>query len=456
MPDNRTIPPKRTIDRPSWMRYQEGLKKDAAQKRLLKSISKYTAFFFVLLVLICTITAWPVKTQTDHAPTVDNLTSTKSSVLHTGQKKLIGKEQVQNLLDGKSFLNLKEKSFDYFINGKHLRVDTSLDIPLQSSILDNFNRSTSRYIAIVAIDPSTGKILSMAGFDKENLSDNPCVDNIFPAASIFKIVTATAAIDKCGFHSETELTFNGGKHTLYKSQLKERTNKYTNRITFQDSFAQSVNPVFGKIGALYLGKDLLKQFASSFGFNQHIQFELPLLPSLFSISDEPYQWAEIACGFNRETTMTPLHGALITSTILNQGWLIEPTIVDQIIDEKGQAIYRSDLTTINRAMTSEASMVMKQLMRTTIRYGTCKNEFRGSRNDPILSRLNIGGKSGSIDNKPHDARYDWFVGFAEEKEGPGKIVISVFVAHEKYIGVRASHYARLAMKQHFRSYFAGQ
>jgi beta-lactamase class D len=56
----------------------------------------------------------------------------------------------------------------------------------------------------------------------------------------------------------------------------------------------------------------------------------------------------------------------------------------------------------------------------------------------ILSKLNIGGKSGSIDNKAHDARYDWFVGFAEEKDG-----------HE-----RASHYARMAMKQYFRNYFA--
>ncbi len=72
----------------------------------------------------------------------------------------------------------------------------------------------------------------------------------------------------------------------------------------------------------------------------------------------------------------------------------------------------------------------------------------------ILSKLNIGGKSGSIDNKAHDARYDWFVGFAEEKDGHEKLVISVIVAHEKYIGIRASHYARMAMKQYFRNYFA--
>ena len=142
------------------------------------------------------------------------------------------------------------------------------------------------------------------------------------------------------------------------------------------------------------------------------------------------------------------------SAILNQGTMIEPTIVDQIIDGTGRAIYRSHLVAMNQAVTSEASDVVNRLMRASIRSGTCSKIFRGYRTDHILSRLNIGGKTGSIDNRKHDARYDWFVGFAEEKEGSGKIVISVIVAHEKYIGIRASQYARMAIKQYFSDYFA--
>ncbi len=108
------------------------------------------------------------------------------------------------------------------------------------------------------MDPKTGKVLSMVGFDKTDPSNNPCVDSRFPAASIFKIVTASAVVEKCGFQPGSKLSYNGRKHTLYKSQLKDRRNRYTNRITFRDSFAQSVNPVFGKIGAHYLGKIRLK------------------------------------------------------------------------------------------------------------------------------------------------------------------------------------------------------
>ncbi|MBW2680120.1 MAG: PbpA [Deltaproteobacteria bacterium] len=311
----------------------------------------------------------------------------------------------------------------------------------------------SRYIGIVCMDPATGKVLSMVGFDKTDPSNNPCVDSRFPAASIFKIVTASAVVEKCGFQPGSKLSYNGRKHTLYKSQLKDRRNRYTNSITFRDSFAQSVNPVFGKIGAHYLGKNTLEKYAEAFDFNKNIDFEIEIAPSFVDLSDEPYQWAEVACGFNNKTKISPLHGAMMASAIINQGSIMEPTVVDQIVDEKGKIIYRNRLVMINQAITPKASNILNQLMATTIRSGTGKKAFRGYRKDKILSKLNIGGKTGSIDNKSHDARYDWFVGFAEQKDGPQKIAVSVIVAHEKYIGLRASYYARIAIKKYFLNYF---
>ncbi len=442
------------LDRPSWRSYQAGLKKAAATKRLIKSIFKFTAVLPLIFSVTYGIIVGLGGSACHHATKKDNASSNvKIDTLHS-HKKLIDKRQVQALLDGKTFLNLKDKSFDFDYNGHKFKAETSIDIPLQHFILKKINPSTSRYIGIVAMDPSTGKILSMAGYDKTNPTNNPCLDSKFPAASIFKIITAAAAIEKCDFKSNSKLAYNGNKYTLYKSQLKDLSNKYTNRITFRDSFAQSVNPVFGKIGALYLGKTTLEKYATAFGFNQSIDFEIPLPPSLVSLSDEPYQWAEIASGFNRETTISPLHGALLASSILNRGKLIEPTIIDQIIDEKGQIIYRSHLTTINQAITPEASKVINNLMGSTISSGTGKKAFKGYKRDRILSKLNIGGKTGSIYNKDHDARYDWFVGFANEKEGSEKIAISVVVAHEKYIGTRATLYARIAIKQYFCNYFA--
>jgi peptidoglycan glycosyltransferase len=454
MANNRLHTRQKTDDRPNWKDYQADLKKTAAKNRFIKTLPKYVIVVLLLPVIIYGLMDSVGQNREQYAPAPENQTSEKKAGPRSADVIHFDKRDVRNLVERSAFLNLQNKSFDYDINGERFRVDTSLDVSLQNFILEKMDRSTARYIAIVTIDPSTGRIISMAGFDKSDPSGNPCVDTTFPAASIFKIVTAAAAIEKCGLNPESKLAYNGDKHTLYKSQLKELTTRYTNRITFQDSFAQSVNPVFGKIGTLYLGKPILETYASSFGFNREIEFDLPLPSSLFSISDEPYQWAEIASGFNRTTTITPLHGALMVSALINQGKLIEPTIVDRITDETGKPVYRRGLVKINQVITPRTTKVLNLLMQETIRSGTCKKAFRGFSKDKTLSMLTIGGKTGSIDNTEHDARYDWFVGFAKEKDGSREIGLSVFVAHEKYIGIRASYYARMVIQHYFQDYFA--
>jgi cell division protein FtsI/penicillin-binding protein 2 len=368
----------------------------------------------------------------------------------------IDRLEVQKLLADKRLVNLEETSFDAIFHGLPVRVDTSLDVSLQQYLQKKLKRSTSRYIGIVIMDATSGDIVSMVGYDKTDPRSNPCIDNRFPAASIFKIITAAAAVEACGFNPDSTFTFNGRKHTLYKSQLKDRRNRYTHKITLRDSFAQSINPVFGKIGARSLGKLNLEKYAEAFGFNRNIDFEIPVTPSRVTLSDEPYRLAEIASGFNRETTISPLHGVLLAAAVLNQGKLIAPTIIEKVTDEHGHVIYRSDLTTINQAVTPKATEILSDLMQATVRSGTSRKAFKGYRRDRILSKLIIGGKTGSISSKTHDARYDWFVGFAEEKQGFVKLAISVVVAHEKYIGTRAGQYARMGIRHYFKNHYSKQ
>ena len=444
----------KTPDRPNWRNYQDGLQWSATKKKLISGIFKAAGLCFLIFGVGYGIISGLEGTSFSHLMT-DYFSPNKGEKRDAAIDRipLSDKKHVQNLIDNISLVNLKNKRIDVITNEGKFSVDTSLDIPLQNFILKKLDTSTARYIGIVGMDPATGKVLSMVSYDKTDPSNNLCVDSRFPAASIFKIVTASAAIEKNGFHPNHEFKYNGMKHTLYKSQLKKQTNKYTHRISFEDSFAQSVNPVFGKIGVHYLGKTTLEEYAEAFGFNQNINFEIQVHPSAVHLSDTPYQWAEIACGFNQETTISPLHGAMMASAIINGGKLMEPFIVVRIVDENGRVLYRNTSVSMSQAITPEASKTLNALMAATIRFGTAKRAFRGYRKDKILSRLNIGGKTGSMDNDTHDARYDWFVGFAEEKRGTAKFAVAVFVAHEKYIGLRAGYYARTAMRAYFDNYF---
>ncbi|MEW6670523.1 MAG: penicillin-binding transpeptidase domain-containing protein [Thermodesulfobacteriota bacterium] len=441
------------LENTHWRKYQQRLQRAGARKSLWKTATKYFLLCALLILFVYGIdrrlgdaTGYPDRNTV-------SLESGESKASVQPDPLELGKNELRALLDAARFTNLKEKSFDYIAAGKTLRIETSLDISLQQYLQEQLSPVTSRYIGIVVMDPATGKVLSMAGYDKDAPESNPCVDSKFPAASVFKIITAAAAIEKLNVVPASEFTYNGGKHTLYKSQLREKTNRYTRRITLADSFAQSVNPVFGKLGANYLGGTVLEEYAGAFGFNHPIEFEIPVVASTAHFSDEPYQWAEIASGFNHKTTMSPLHGAMLTAAIINGGKLMEPTIVDQVTDESGKVIYRSRPKTVNQAISPQASEKMNSLMEATITSGTAKKIFRGYQRDRVLSRLHMGGKTGSIDNKVGDARFDWFVGYAEEKGGDQKIVISAVVAHEKYIGIRSAEYARMAIKHYFKDYF---
>ena len=435
----------------SWKNNRSLFKKDTGKRKLTKNFFKFILFPLVLvLVFLKGIGGDAFKDHTD----AENSTSTHAAVQH--QINRLSRADIQSLLADQQLLNYNEKSFQTMFRGQPVQVDTSLNPSLQKYLQKKLKRSTSRYIAIVVMDARSGRVRSMVGYDRTDNTSNPCIDNSYPAASIFKIITAAAAIETYDLDENSTFTYNGRKYTLYKSQLKDRRNRYTRKITLRDSFAQSVNPVFGKIGSRKLGKANLEKYAEAFGFNRSIDFEIPVPPSVVMLSDEPYHLAEIASGFNRKTTLSPMHGALLAAAVLNQGRLISPTIVEKITDMDGHIIYRGRKKTLNQAISPEATEVIGILMQATVRSGTSRKSFRGYRRDRVLSRLVIGGKTGSIYNTKKDARFDWFVGFAQEKDGPEKLAVSVAVAHEKYIGTRASRYARMAIRHYFKNHYIKQ
>ncbi len=440
--------------RSGWRDYQDRLNTTAANRKRHRRL-----FRFFLLLAGLAFTGWAAVTGIGHLQNRFTEDAGRPSAVTTTPSQMdqrpgqLDKLKLQSLLVSGQFMNIKADRFYITADNRRLSVDTSLDMKLQNFLYGKMNTAHAKQIAMVVLAPDSGRVISMVGFDKNNPETNACLDSRIPAASVFKIVTAAAAIDILDFSPDTVFFFNGAKHTLYKRQLKEKKNRYTNRITFNQSFAQSVNPVFGKLGKHHLGKDNLEEFSRAFGFNQRFGFEIPLEPSRFEATDDPYNWAELACGFNRSTTISPLHGALMAAAVANTGQLVEPTIVDRITNDQGQVVYTGSLKKLDRVISPDTSASLGRMMATTIRSGTCQKSFRGYRRDKVLSRLTIGGKSGSISNRKHDARYDWFVGFAEEKAGTGKIAIAVLVAHEKYIGLRAAYYARLAIKRYFSNYF---
>jgi len=424
----------------AWQRYQKKLRRQTARKRAIKRIPVYAAALIVLLALGQGL-FWGLSQIRWPSPEASETVSTEAA---PGLDAAL----IPQILAEKSLSEVTRPAFHVTAGNGQFEMQTSIDPELQQYAETHVDKKYAKYFGLVAMKPASGRIVAMVSLDKTGRNTNVCTRPDFPAASLFKIVTAAAAIEEYGFRTSTPMAYNGRKHTLYKSQLKPTDNKYTRHISFADSFAESINPVFGKIGINRLKKAGLENYARAFGFNRKIPFDLPLSRSPMAIKNEPYHWAEIASGFNQQTLISPLHAAVLTSAVVNQGELMRPILIETV--RRGdETLYKGHPENLNQAVSPDTAEELQKLMQATVTQGTARRMFRDCRRDPVMSGLTIGGKTGSINNNPEKIKYDWFTGFAKEKNGPAKLAVSVFVAHKEYIGRRAGIYAKNLFKQYF-------
>ncbi len=365
--------------------------------------------------------------------------------------------QVREMIKEQDLVNAAKNVFLADTPNGFVQVVTFLDVGLTGFLnarvdhLKTLTRGKPEQIAIVVMDGYQGHILAMAGFDLENSDTNPCTQAMYPAASIFKIVTAAAAMDSLNYTPDTPLHFNGNKYTLYKRQLKEIKNKYTVTVSLEEAFSESINPVFGKLGQTYLGRDTLTAYAQAFGFNQTPDTDLEFDTGFFHMEDNPFHLAELGCGFNRDTLISPIFGAMMITPLLNEGRTLIPAVISHVMDANGNAVYQHAPALPFTAISPESATAMMGLMEKTVTHGTARKSFGSFSRDKVLSQLRIGGKTGSLSNREHTVKYDWFTGFAKDKTRGHAITFSVVVGHGKYIGTRAAAHARSLIRYYFES-----
>jgi penicillin-binding protein A len=299
--------------------------------------------------------------------------------------------------------------------------------------------------AVVALEPSTGKILAMvsnptfdprlmAGHDltkvkqsydrlinaKQNPMLNRAIQLRLPPGSTFKLVTAAAALQN-GYNPDTMV--KGGSSLDLPQTTKPLVNENGSncggdRITFTQALDVSCNVSFGSIG-LDLGADKLSEQAQRFGFGQHYLDNLPAqADSVFPDNIDLPQTALSAIG-QFEVAATPLQMAMVAAGIANYGRVMKPYLVDE---ERAP-----DLTVLKktaaeelpgpRAMTSSAATELISMMVDVVR--------RGTGTTAQIPDVDVAGKTGTAQSTPDRPPYAWFVSFAPAQSA--KVAVAVLV-----------------------------
>lgn len=191
-------------------------------------------------------------------------------------------------------------------------VRTTIDTRLQEAAIVGL---AGRLGGIAALDPRTGEVRALAGI---------AFSAPQPPGSTFKIVTATAALERGLVTPRTE--FPVESHAVIDGVELENANGELCGGSFRDSFAESCNSVFAPLG-VELGAEALVETAERFGWNARatIPGELPSTLPIAADIDTPLEVGSTAIG-QFQSLATPLQMASVAQTIAMRGVRYPPTL----------------------------------------------------------------------------------------------------------------------------------
>lgn len=335
-------------------------------------------------------------------------------------------------------------------NDLHLTLDRRIQAAAEAGLA----ASVTGRGAAVAIDPRSGALLAMAsspGYDPSaNLGDylgdpalpffNRAIQGVYPPGSIFKIITAAAALEKLNWDTRQTYFCTG----LFESGNREFGcwSKH-GRKDFWGAVAWSCNVYFYNLGRA-VGVDAVESLAHEFGLGEKSGLDISgestgLIPGrAWKKATLRQNWFEgdtlnLSIG-QGATTVTPLQAAVYFAAVANRGTLWRPYAVDRVVTPDNRVLSKTSPQVRRRVELRET--VWAQIHRAAegvAREGSGRVAFRPD--------LIVGAKTGTAQN-PHGDDHSWFAAYAGRPgELPG-LALAVFVENGGHGSAAAGPIAR--------------
>jgi penicillin-binding protein A len=292
--------------------------------------------------------------------------------------------------------------------------------------------------AVVAIDPKTGEILAMVSkpsYNPNKLSEiwqdivndserrpllNRAVSGMYPPGSTFKAVTAISGLDNISglknraFEDQGKLVFNDGY------SLRNYNGTVMGNIRLKEAFSRSSNVYFGSL-AIELGPDALFRTSERFHFNKNIPADGIIIDNSRFPKQKSYEPGSVAqSGIGQSDILaTPIQMALVASAIANDGIMMKPRLVTEILSPDGAVIRRQRPSVVTMVTSKEHAGLVKEYMREVVVSGTGKAA--------AVQGITVSGKTGTSEHLASGTRppHSWFIGFAPYDDP--KIALAVIV-----------------------------
>lgn len=319
----------------------------------------------------------------------------------------------------------------------------TLDPGLQAHVAHVLRMYEVPYGALVAIEPRTGRVLAYVSHSSANPEAGDLArDPTPPAASVFKIVTGSALVDG-GFGPTTRVCYGGGMSRLGARDIENDPARDRQCATLAEAMGGSINAVFAKLADQHVAHDVLSRYAAAFGFGQALPFDVPTRASPAEVPDDRLEFARTAAGF-WHMHMSPLHAALIASTIANDGTMPRAWMVDRVEDAHAHVLGRGRAQPFRDAIPAATAQAVNTMMQRTITDGTAHHYFYDEHGTPFLPGIRVAGKTGTLSAEHPYRGYSWWVGFAPADHPT--IAVAALVVNTPQWRIKASFLAREALR----------
>ncbi len=358
----------------------------------------------------------------------------------------------------------------------------TIDIPLQLAVERALAEAVERLVvdegnayageaAAVALDPQSGRILAIASIPSYDLNTfhrdfsilegdrrlrplvNKTIEEAYPVGSVFKMVTALAALEE-GVVSPSDRVYCSGSITRYGATKSCFRGTAHGPLNIVEAITKSCNVFFYEMG-LRVGIDSLAHYTREFGFGSPVG-----LTDIFGerrgvvssreykrdVYNEPWYPAETmdaAIGQSFQS-ITPLQLANYTAMVANGGTHYRPYLVEKIVDSGGEVLKMAEPEILHQLEANPVTWERIQLgmIRAALPGGTAGRlaDFPVS----IAGKTGTAQAAGSGTSIPS---HSLFVAYAPA-DNP-EIALAVFVKHGGTGGTTAVPVARQILEQYF-------
>lgn len=327
----------------------------------------------------------------------------------------------------------------------------TLDMDLQAaawSILAGYRLPEA---AIVAMDPETGAILAYASHSEHGPPRDLVVEARAPAASVFKIVTASALLEVAGITADTRQCYAGGEQRILPSDLVDDALRDRWCVTLAGAMGRSINAVFARLAEKHLTPHKLDETAHLLGFGEALPFDVQVEPSTIKVPEDGLGFARTAAGF-WNSTLSPLHAVWLSAAVARGGESVRPTIV-RAVKSQGHEVERNPVQASRRLVARTTADALTTMLEHTVSEGTCFHAFHDAHGTPFLPNLPVAGKTGTLTDDHAHRFYTWFTGFAPSRAVPGvrRVAVAVLVVNGPSWRVKANVVARELLQVYFAS-----